>query len=94
MWTRFYSCERKAWKEYLKMKAMTTTDEKITYRSYTIEPDREYPYSRGRFIFYPTETGIEHNYDLVGEDSYIYCGNCGWSDSVEGAKMEIDDKLA
>lgn len=61
-----------------------------TYKGFTIEADRDVP---GRLVCYPTEEGIQHDYDYTG-DGYRYCGNCVWADSIEGAKAEIDDLLA
>lgn len=62
----------------------------IKYKSYSIEKDYEYPYSGGRYIFYPTEEGIQHDADYNG-DSYKYCGNCKWCSSIEEAMLLIDE---
>lgn len=65
----------------------------MVYRGYTIEPDYRNPYSnKPEFMFYPTEQGIDHDYDLVGE-YYKYCGNCGWADTIEEAKDAIWEKI-
>jgi len=66
---------------------------KISYRGHTIEPDYRNPYSsKPEYMYYPTEEGPDHDYDLVGED-YKYCGNCGWADSIEEAKDAIMEKI-
>jgi hypothetical protein len=76
----------------IKTEIMTT--EKQVYKGYTIEPDFRNPYSRNpEYMFYPTEEGVQHDADLVGED-YKYCGNCQWADTVEEAKILIDEQTA
>lgn len=68
-------------KQIDKLKAETT----ITYRGYTIQKDWRNPYSKApEYMFYPTEEGIQHDGDLVGEDM-VYCGNCQWASSIEEA---------
>ncbi len=67
-------------------------DQKVEYKGYTIEPDSSYPYAMGRFKFYPTEEGVQDDADFDGE-SYKYCGNCKWADSITDAKWEIDDMV-
>lgn len=42
-------------------------------------------------IAYPTEQGIDHDYDM-DQGGYRYCGNCLWADSIEEAKELIDEK--
>jgi hypothetical protein len=65
--------------------------QKTEYRGYSIEPDFRNPYSNvPEFMYYPTEQGVQHDADYDGE-SYRYCGNCKWSNSIEEAKAEIDD---
>lgn len=64
----------------------------VEYKGYTISPDSEYPYSLQRYLYYPTEQGIDHDYDYDG-DGYCYCGNCKWAGSIEEAKDMIDDFL-
>lgn len=65
----------------------------MTYRGYTIESCvRGYDANIGNFMFYPTEQGVDHDADYDGE-SYKYCGNCRWADSIEEAKDEIFEKV-
>jgi hypothetical protein len=61
----------------------------MKYNGYTIELDRE-SYIGQRYMFYKTSEGIDHDADFDGE-SYKYCGNCKWSDSIEEAKDAIDE---
>lgn len=64
---------------------------KTEYKSYTIEEDYRNPYSKKpEFMFYPTEEGVQHDADYVNE-SYRYCGNCKWADSMEEAVEIIDE---
>ena len=65
----------------------------IQYRGYTIQHDWRNPYSNTpEFMFYETARGIDHDADYDGE-SYTYCGNCKWAQTIEDAKAEIDDIL-
>lgn len=65
----------------------------MEYRGYTIEEDSGYGFTSGeQYIIYPTEQGIDHDYDL-DDDSWRYCGNCRWSSSIEGAMDTVDDIL-
>lgn len=59
------------------------------YKGFTIQNDVNYPYSLNRIIFFPTDEGIDHDYDM-DSDGYSYCGNCRWAGSVEEARIEID----
>lgn len=61
----------------------------IEYKGYTIEEDANNPYHT-EYLFYPTDDGLFHDYDLQGED-WIYCGNANWADSIEDAKLMIDE---
>lgn len=62
------------------------------YKGYSIEQDPEWcGYSDfQRIIIYPTEAGIQHDYDGDSE-GFRYCGNSKWADSVEEAKEIIDE---
>lgn len=62
-----------------------------TYKGYTIEEDPFYnPYSKNtHYCYYPTEKGRQDDADYDGE-SFVYCGNAKWADSIEEAKDEID----
>ena len=61
------------------------------YKGYTIEHDWNNPYSsEPQFMFYPTEEGLSHDMDWEGE-GWIYCGNALWADSLEEAKILIDE---
>lgn len=69
--------------------------EAIEYKGYTIAEDYERnPYNKNpEIIFYPTDQGIDHDYDYDNE-SWRYCGNCKWVGSVEEAMDEIDEIVA
>lgn len=70
----------------------TTTILPVEYKGYTIQEDPDYDYSgHARLIIFPTEAGIDHDYDMREDGGYRYCGNCKWSDSVEEAKDIIDE---
>jgi hypothetical protein len=58
------------------------------YKGYSIEQDTTL--HTDRLVIYPTEAGIEHDYDYNGSN-YTYCGNCKWADSVEEAQEIIDE---
>lgn len=61
------------------------------YKGYTIEEDHRNPYGKEcEYIFYPTSEGIQHDADYDGE-SFRYCGNCRWADSIDDAQIEIDE---
>lgn len=63
----------------------------LNYKSYTIIEDYQNPYSnKPDFMYYPTSEGAQHDADYDGE-SYRYCGNCRWEDSLDGAKDAIDE---
>jgi hypothetical protein len=71
----------------------------LEYKGYSIQEDPEKGrdvYSdpekgyRLRLILYPTEQGIQHDYDGDSE-GFRYCGNCKWADSIEEAKEIIDE---
>lgn len=65
--------------------------EAIFYKGWTIQDDPE-AYIKGQLIAYPTEQGIQHDYDLEGED-YKYCGNCLFAWDIDTLKAEIDEKI-
>lgn len=68
------------------MKPLT---EPIEYRGHTIQMDSTHsPYSKPQFMYFPTEEGVSHDADYDG-DSYVYCGNCKWADTLEDAIDEI-----
>lgn len=61
----------------------------INYRNmWTIDSKDE----TGMYIAYPTEEGIQHDYDQDG-DSTRYMGNCLWSTGVDDLMDEIDEKI-
>jgi len=62
----------------------------MEYKNYTIEEDQRNPYGTVEFMFYPSSEGIQHDGDYDG-DSFKYCGNCKWADSIEEAMIEIDE---
>lgn len=63
----------------------------MIYKNHTIVEDYRNPYSNSpEFMFYPTADGISHDADYDGE-SYKYCGNCKWADSIKDAQIEIDE---
>jgi hypothetical protein len=63
------------------------------YKNHTIEVDPEYGFSSAlRYIIYPTEQGMQHDYDYC-EESFVYMGNCKWADSIEEAKLLIDETV-
>jgi hypothetical protein len=67
----------------------------IQYRGYTIEEDKEWrDYQSGpaQLIIYPTDQGIQHDYDYDG-DGYRYCGNSEWADCIDEAKYKVDELL-
>jgi hypothetical protein len=66
----------------------------IEYKGYTIQPDPERnPYNKEpELVFFPTDAGIQHDYDYENE-GYRYCGNCGWAGSVEECQYEIDELI-
>lgn len=66
----------------------TTTILPVEYKGYTIQEDGE-RYMTG-YLLYPTEAGIQHDYDGDSE-GFHYCGNCKWADSIEEAKDIIDE---
>jgi hypothetical protein len=63
------------------------------YKGYTIESDPMYnPYSKHPyFMFYRTSEGINHDADCTDGESFTYCGNCQWAESLEEAKSVIDE---
>lgn len=69
----------------------TTTILPVEYKGYTIQ-EREDTYYKGMcpFVLFPTEQGIQHDYDYNGSGN-TYCGNCKWADSIEEAKEMIDE---
>lgn len=69
--------------------ATITTILPVEYKGYTIQEDVECLFS-GSLVFFPTEQGIQHDYDCEGE-SRRYSGNCKLADSVEEAKAFIDE---
>jgi hypothetical protein len=73
---------------------METTEKKpdgLIYKTYTIQEDFRNPYRKEpEYMFYPTEQGIDHDADYDGE-SFKYCGNCKWTDSIDEAKDSIDE---
>jgi len=64
----------------------------MKYKGHTIEQNTESFHSE-RLIIYPTEQGIQHDYDYV-DGSFVYMGNCKRANSIEEAKRIIDDKIA
>jgi hypothetical protein len=62
----------------------------MEYKNFTIQEDQRDPYGAAEYMFFPTSDGIQHDADYDGE-SYKYCGNCKWADSVEEAMIEIDE---
>jgi hypothetical protein len=62
------------------------------YRGFTIEPDGMNPFGSVQFMWYPTAEGRQDDADYTG-DRYKYTGNCVWSDSLEEAKVDIDDYI-
>jgi len=66
--------------------------EPIIYKSFTIQDDfSRNPYNKTpELMFYQTELGVDHDYDYDNE-SWKYCGNCTWTDSIEDAKSQIDE---
>ncbi len=72
---------------------MTATSQSIQiveYKGFTIQPD--YSGYNFRYMFYPTEQGIQHDGEFDGED-FKYTGNCDFADSVDHAKILIDEKV-
>lgn len=63
---------------------------KTEYKNYTIEESKCSYTGTPEFMFYKTSQGVDHDYDLDGED-YTYCGNCKWASTLEDAKDEIDE---
>lgn len=63
----------------------------IQYKSWTIQDDPE-AYCKGQLIAYPTEQGIQHDYD-GDSDGWHYCGNSLFSSDVDSLKDEIDEKI-
>lgn len=61
---------------------------KIYRRDWTIERDEE----RNEFIAFPTEQGIQHDYDQ-GSDGTRYCGNCLWSKDLDTLHGAIDENI-
>lgn len=68
-----------------------TITETVEYSGWTIVLDVERFMAKRRFIMYPTEQGIQHDYDMV-DGRNKYCGNCLWADSIEEAKELIDER--
>lgn len=65
----------------------------MKYKDYTIQEDYRNPYSiKPEYMYFLTDDGVQHDGDYDGE-SFKYCGNCSWADSLEEAKAEIDDKI-
>lgn len=64
----------------------------VQYKGYTIMQDPNWSgYSDfERLLFFPTEAGIQHDYDGDSE-GYRYCGNCKWVSSIDEAKEIIDE---
>jgi hypothetical protein len=60
------------------------------YKGFTIELNKSLGLQLGKFICYPTKQGIDHDYDQ-DSDGYHYCGNCKLADSIEEAKLLIDE---
>jgi hypothetical protein len=72
---------------------MTATSQSIQiveYKGYSIQLD--YTGYNFRYMFYPTEQGIQDDADFDGED-FVYCGNCKHADSIEDCKILIDEKV-
>ena len=78
-------------------RAMTTSEERtettlpMNYGKWTIKRTEDIFGHRQSFVCFPTEEGIQHDYELT-ENGHKYCGNCLWADSVEEAKELIDEK--
>lgn len=58
------------------------------YKTYSIVSD--WSFWKLKFMFYPTAEGIQHDVDSDGVD-FLYVGNCKWADSIEEAKLLIDE---
>lgn len=58
------------------------------YKTFTIQLDL-YGHTY-RYMFYPTEQGIQHDGDM-DQDGFRYTGNCKWADSIEDAIKLIDE---
>jgi hypothetical protein len=63
-----------------------------TYRNYTIKEDWNYCPYQLFYKFFPTSEGENDDADFDG-DSYRYCGNGKWANSIQDAKEEIDTIL-
>jgi hypothetical protein len=61
-----------------------------TYKGYTIQKDNSFEFAPSPLILYPTEQGIQHDYDM-DQDGNRYTGNCKWADSISEAKVMIDE---
>lgn len=79
--------------------ATTTHITPVQYKGYTIMEDPEKGFDiysnpekghRLELIVFPTEAGIQHDYDGDSE-GYRYCGNCEWVSSIDDAKEIIDE---
>jgi len=64
----------------------------MKYKGHTIEQNTD-PFHSERLIIYPSDQGIQHDYDYV-DGSFIYMGNCKRANSIEEAMEIIDDKIA
>jgi len=63
----------------------------MKYKGHNIEQNTEAFHSE-RLIIYPTDQGVQHDYDYV-DGSFIYMGNCKRANSIEEAKRIIDEKV-
>jgi hypothetical protein len=63
---------------------------KTTYKNYTIQTDDAGYYHSPKLIIFPTDQGIQHDYDYI-DGSFIYMGNCKRANSIEEAISIIDE---
>lgn len=73
------------------MKNYNPIKEPIQYRGYTIQMDNRNPYGKAEFMYYPTDEGISHDASCDDGESFSYCGNCRWAESLEDAIDDIFD---
>lgn len=74
------------------METLTLKSEKVLYKGYTIEKNIKHHPHELDFMIYPTADGADHDMDWNGQ-SWKYTGNCKWADSIEDAKLTVDELI-
>lgn len=59
------------------------------YKGFQIQKNTE-SFRKEKLIFFPADQGIDHDFDYC-EESFVYMGNCKFVDTLEAAKLLIDE---